>query len=45
VSEHELAQRLARWKPPAPRVTKGILVDWYLLATQFDEGAMVKRSL
>ncbi len=45
VSENELKQRLSRWQPPPPRVTSGILVDWFLLASQFDEGAMVKRNL
>jgi dihydroxy-acid dehydratase len=45
VSDHELENRLALWSPPPPRVTSGILVDWHLLATQFDEGAMVKRTL
>jgi dihydroxy-acid dehydratase len=45
VSEQEMRLRLAEWQPPAPRVTSGILVDWHLLATQFDEGAMVRRNL
>jgi len=45
VSEEELGRRMEQWKPPPPRVTSGILVDWHLLATQFDEGAMVRRIL
>jgi dihydroxy-acid dehydratase len=45
VSDQEMRRRLAKWQPPAPRVTSGILVDWHLLATQFDEGAMVRRNL
>jgi dihydroxy-acid dehydratase len=45
VSEAEIDERLSQWKPPQPRVTSGVLVDWHLLATQFDEGAMVRRNL
>ena len=45
LSEAEIEERMAEWQPPAPRVTSGILVDWHLLATQFDEGAMVRRKL
>jgi dihydroxy-acid dehydratase len=45
VDSEEIEARLRDWTPPAPRVTSGILVDWHLLATQFDEGAMVKRNL
>ncbi len=45
ISDDEIEKRLERWTPPSPRVTSGILVDWHLLATQFDEGAMVKRML
>ncbi|RJP23064.1 MAG: dihydroxy-acid dehydratase [Candidatus Abyssobacteria bacterium SURF_5] len=45
VSDGEMKQRLARWQPPPPRVASGILVDWHLLATQFDEGAMVQRNI
>jgi dihydroxy-acid dehydratase len=41
----EITQRMNQWNPPPPRVTSGILVDWHLLATQFDEGAMVRRIL
>ncbi|GAB4353495.1 MAG: dihydroxy-acid dehydratase [Candidatus Abyssubacteria bacterium] len=45
VNDEEIEKRLAEWRPPPPRVTSGILVDWRLLATQFDEGAMVRRTL
>jgi dihydroxy-acid dehydratase len=45
VGEAEIEDRLRQWKPPQPRVTSGVLVDWHLLATQFDEGAMVRRNL
>jgi dihydroxy-acid dehydratase len=44
-SQAEVDERLSQWKPPQPRVTSGVLVDWHLLATQFDEGAMVRRNL
>jgi len=45
ISDADIEERLQHWKPPAPRITSGILVDWHLLATQFDEGAMVRRIL
>ncbi len=45
VSDDEIRKRLESHTPPPPRVTTGILVDWRLLATQFDEGAMVRRHL
>ena len=45
ISDDEIEKRLEHWTSPSPRVTSGILVDWHLLATQFDEGAMVKRIL
>ena len=45
VSDEEIRRRMDAWEPPPPRITTGVLVDWHLLATQFDEGAMVKRTL
>lgn len=45
LSEDEIKRRLMNFKPPEPRIKEGILVDWHLLATQFDEGAMLKRRL
>lgn len=45
VSDAEIEERMRQWQPPEPRVTSGVLVDWHLLATQFDEGAMVRRKL
>jgi dihydroxy-acid dehydratase len=45
VDAAEIESRMAGWEAPPPRITSGVLVDWYLLATQFDEGAMVQRSL
>jgi dihydroxy-acid dehydratase len=32
-----IAERLARWSPPRPPVTEGVLVDWHLTATQFPD--------
>jgi dihydroxy-acid dehydratase len=45
LSDEEIKNRLTNFKPPVPRIKEGILVDWHLLATQFDEGAMLKRKL
>ena len=45
VSGEEIRRRMDAWEPPPPRITTGVLVDWHLLATQFDEGAMVRRNL
>jgi dihydroxy-acid dehydratase len=38
-------RRFAAWKAPRPPITEGVLVDWHLTATQFPEGAMLKRRL
>jgi len=40
-----IAERLAAWEPPRPPITEGVLVDWHLTATQFPEGAMLRRRL
>jgi len=45
LSQEEIEERLKNFKPPEPRIKEGILVDWHLLASQFDEGAMLKRRL
>lgn len=45
LSDEQIKERLKNFKPPEPRIKEGILVDWYLLATQFDEGAMLRRKL
>ncbi|UCD57189.1 MAG: dihydroxy-acid dehydratase [Candidatus Hydrogenedentota bacterium] len=45
LSDSEIKARLEQWSPPPPRIRSGILVDWHLLATQFDEGAMLRRTL
>jgi len=45
LDDEEIAGRLAKWSPPRPRITEGVLVDWHLTATQFPEGAMLQRRL
>jgi dihydroxy-acid dehydratase len=45
LSDEEIKKRLEGFEPPAPRIKSGILVDWRLTATQFHEGAMLKRKL
>ena len=45
LSESELNERLKNFKPPKPRVKEGVLVAWNENATQFHEGAMLKRKL
>jgi dihydroxy-acid dehydratase len=41
VSEEELKERRAAWKPPAPRVTKGYLARYARMATSASEGAII----
>lgn len=43
--DREIAGRLKDFSPPEPRIKSGVLVDWNLTATQFHEGAMLKRKL
>jgi len=45
LSDGEMAARLAKWSPPRPGITEGVLVAWHLTATQFPEGAMLQRRL
>jgi len=45
LSEDQIQKRLENFKPPKPRIKEGVLVDWYENATQFHEGAMLKRKL
>ncbi len=45
LSADEITGRLAGFIPPEPRIKSGVLVDWNLTATQFHEGAMLKRRL
>jgi dihydroxy-acid dehydratase len=39
LSDEEIRQRLASWKPPAPKVTKGYLAHFAKHATSADKGA------
>ncbi len=45
LSDDEIRERLVGFVPPEPRIKTGVLVDWNLTATQFHEGAMLKRKL
>jgi dihydroxy-acid dehydratase len=45
LSEDEIQKRLETFEPPKPRIKNGVLIDWLENATQFHEGAMLKRNL
>jgi dihydroxy-acid dehydratase len=45
LKDEEIEKRMANFSPPEPRIKSGVLVDWNLTATQFHEGAMLKRKL
>lgn len=45
LSEEEIEKRLEDFEPPEPRIKEGVLVDWNKTATQFHEGAMLRRKL
>jgi dihydroxy-acid dehydratase len=42
VSDEELERRRAKWKPRAPKVTKGYLARYAKLVTSADKGAVLK---
>ena len=44
LSEEEIKRRLANWKPPAPRVTRGYLARYAEAVTSADQGAILKRG-
>ena len=44
VSEVELARRRARWKPPAPRYTRGVLAKYMKLVSTASIGAVTDRG-
>jgi len=43
VAEEELERRRARWKPPAPRYTKGVLAKYMKLVSTASIGAITDR--
>jgi len=45
LTDEEIAKRLKDHAPPPARITEGVLVSWRMTATQFHEGAMLKRKL
>jgi len=45
LTDEEIAKRLEGHTPPPARITEGVLVDWRMTATQFHEGAMLRRKL
>jgi dihydroxy-acid dehydratase len=42
VSDEELAERLAKYEPPAPTVTKGVLAKYAALVSSASEGAITQ---
>ena len=44
VSDAELSRRRARWKPPAPRYTRGVLAKYMKLVSTASIGAITDRS-
>ena len=40
VGDDEIAQRRARWKPPAPRYTRGVLAKYARLVSTASKGAV-----
>jgi dihydroxy-acid dehydratase len=44
VSDAELAQRRARWKPPAPKYTRGVLAKYMTLVSTASIGAITDRG-
>lgn len=43
ISPEEMERRKKEWSPPPPRFTRGVLLDWFQNASQFPEGATLKR--
>ena len=42
LSDKELSERAARWKPPAPRFASGYLAKYASMATSADTGAVLR---
>jgi len=45
LTDKEIKERLTNWKPPEPKVKKGVLVSWLETAEQAEKGAVLKRHL
>jgi dihydroxy-acid dehydratase len=45
VSAGEIARRLARWKKPKPRYTRGVLAKYAELVSSASEGAVTDKYL
>jgi dihydroxy-acid dehydratase len=45
VDEAVLRERLARWRPPAPRYTSGVLAKYAAMVTSAAEGAVTLPAL
>ena len=43
VSEEEIARRRARWQPPAPKFTRGVLAKYMRLVSSASLGAVTDR--
>ncbi|MGH2614660.1 MAG: dihydroxy-acid dehydratase, partial [Thermomicrobiales bacterium] len=42
LSDEEIAQRLARWSPPPPRYTAGVMARYAALVSQANDGAILR---
>jgi dihydroxy-acid dehydratase len=42
LTDEEVKQRLAAWKKPAPKITKGYLARYARFVSSADEGAIMK---
>ncbi|MHA1711432.1 MAG: dihydroxy-acid dehydratase, partial [Candidatus Freyarchaeota archaeon] len=45
VSREELDDRASRWRPPEPKIRKGVLAVWSQLAEQASKGATLKTKI
>jgi dihydroxy-acid dehydratase len=45
LSEEEIARRLGRWSPPAPRYTQGVLAKYAALVSQANDGSILRVGL
>jgi dihydroxy-acid dehydratase len=40
--DDEIAERLAQWRPPPPRITRGVLAKYASLVSSASEGAITR---